>query len=147
MLLWQAIFSLFGATIVEHYISFQGYSKREFTKTWSIYWWMGMCTCLWSRKHEEILIKVTRFDKTQQNDKQHMYKVFSWCMTYDFGRTCLSLRNLPFWTFRKQKPQISSITRTRLHGFIYHIYTHNNLDLDQAWATHRSFKFMATSLT
>ena len=47
-------------------------------------------------KHEEVLTRVTKFDKTQQDDKQHMCKVFSWYMTYGSGRTCLSLRNLPF---------------------------------------------------
>ena len=36
----------------------------------------GTCTCLWSRKHEEHLTRVTQFDKTQHNIKQHMCKVF-----------------------------------------------------------------------
>jgi hypothetical protein len=36
----------------------------------------GTCTCLLSRKHEKHLTRVTQFNKTQQNIKQHMRKVF-----------------------------------------------------------------------
>ena len=61
----------------------------------------------------------------------HMCKVFSWNMTYGSGRTLRITGELVFLDFRKQL-QISSITRTNMHNLIYHIYTHNNLDLDQA---------------
>ena len=160
MLLWHAIFSLFGATIIKHLIVFQGCSKREFTKAWSINGWMvvlipgigmshmdGTCTCLWSRKQEKDLTRVTQFDKTKQNIKQHMCKVFLWNKTYGSGRTCLSLRNLPFQLFENKRLQISSITRTNLYNFSYHIYTHNNFDLDQAYATHGTFRFIGKAFT
>ena len=41
----------------------------------------GMCACLWLRKHKKHLTRVTQFDKTQQNIKQHMCKGFF--MEYD----------------------------------------------------------------
>ena len=62
-------------------------------------------------------------------------------MTYGSGRTLLITGELAFLDFQKQL-QISSITRTNLYNFIYHIYTHNKLDLDQAYATHGTFRFI-----
>ena len=87
----------------------------------------GLCTYLWSRKHVKHLTRVTQFDKTQQNIKQHMCKVFHGMehmalvgLAYHWG-TCL-------FNFFWKQIQISSITRTNLHNLIYHIWTHNNLD-------------------
>jgi hypothetical protein len=62
-------------------------------------------------------------------------------MTYGSGRNLLITGELAFLDFRKEL-QISSITRTNLYNLIYHIHTHNNLDLDQAYATHRTFRFI-----
>ena len=62
------------------------------------------------KKHEEVLTRVTQFNKTQQNDKQQMYKVSHgvWHMAlvglaYHWG-TCL------FELFENKRLQISSIT-------------------------------------
>ena len=65
---------------------------------------------------------------------------FLWNMAYGSGRTLHILGNLPFNFFRKQL-QTLGITRTSLHNLIYHIWTHNNLDSDQAYATHGTFRF------
>ena len=67
-------------------------------------------------------------------------------MTYGSSRTLLITGELAFLDFQKQL-QISSITRTNLYHFIYHIYTHNNLDSDQAYATHETFRFTGKVFT
>ena len=67
-------------------------------------------------------------------------------MTYGSGRTLHITGELAFLDFWKQL-QISSITRTNLHNFTYHIYTHNNLDLDQAYETHETFMFIGEVFT
>ena len=54
---------------------------------------------------------------------------------------CISLGNLPFNFFFRKQLHTSSITRTSLRNLIYHIWTHNNLDSDQAYATHGTFRF------
>ena len=56
----------------------------------------GMCTYLWSRKHKKHLTRVTQFDKTQQNIKQHMCKVFHGIWHMALVGYCISLGNLPF---------------------------------------------------
>ena len=152
MLLRHVIFSLFGATWSNILFYFTNV-LRERVCWWCRFLvqecskWMVTCMCLWSRKQEKDLTRVTQFDKTQQNIKQHMCKVFLWNKTYGSGRTCLSLRNLPFQLFENKRLQISSITRTSLYSFIYHIYIHNNLDSDQPYATHIIFKFIGKVFT
>ena len=92
MLLWHAIFSLFGATIIRLYFISGMFYERDYQDMENLLMengWIvvlipnvgmsqmdGSCTCLWSRKHEKHLTRVTQFDKTQQNIKQHICKVF-----------------------------------------------------------------------
>ena len=158
MLLWHTIFSLFGATIIWFYFIAGMFYERDYQDMENLLMengWIvvlipnvGMsqmdesCTCWWSRKHEKHLTRVIQFDKTQQNIKEHMGKGFSWNMTYGSGRTLHITGELAFLDFQKQL-QILSITGTNLHNLIYHIWTHNNLDLDQAYATHRTFRFIS----
>ena len=51
------------------------HSRSKGASVWMDRWMNGGMAYSWSRKHEEILTRVTKFDRTQQNDKQHMYKV------------------------------------------------------------------------
>ena len=68
-------------------------------------------------------------------------------MTYGSGRTLHITGELAFLDFFWKQLQISSITRINLYNLIYHIYTHNNLDLDQAYATHGTFRFIGKVFT
>ena len=67
-------------------------------------------------------------------------------MTYGSGGTLRITGELAFLDFQKQL-QISSINRTNLHNLIYHIYTHNNSDLDRAYATQGTFRFIGKIFT
>ena len=61
-------------------------------------------------------------------------------MTYDSGRTLQITEELAFLDFLKTTPDFK--LDTNLHNLIYHNYTHNNSDLDQASATHGTFRII-----
>ena len=96
MLLCHPIFSLFGATIIWLYFISGMFNERDHQDMEHLLMWTGWmvvlipsvgmlqmdgsCTCLWSWKHDKHLTRVTQFDKTQQNIKQHCVRFF---MEYD----------------------------------------------------------------
>ena len=64
--------------------------------------------------------------------------------SYGSGRYLSSTRNLPFLFYlfcKNQTPDFKHHLKRRSYCSNYHIYTHNNLDLEQACATHRIFRF------
>ena len=81
---------------------------------------------------------LTKLDRTSSSI---CVRFFSWNMTYGSGTTLHITGELAFLDFWKQL-QISSVTRTNLYNFTHHIYAHNNLDLNQAYATHGTFRFI-----
>jgi hypothetical protein len=124
MLLWHVIFSLFGATIIWlYFISGMFYERDHQDIEHLLIWngWMvvitpnvgmqqidGTCTCLWSRKHKKHLTRVTQFDKTEQNIKQHMCNVFLWNMTYGSGMTLHITGELAFFKFFKNNSRFQA---------------------------------------
>ena len=106
MLLWHAIFPLFFFSIAisfcinvwERWIIFKSIDLVKMKDEWMVWkWTMNMCT--WSRscKHEKQLKMVTKFDKAQNDNKQHVWMVdHSSLHAYGFDRCFLSLRNFLF---------------------------------------------------
>jgi hypothetical protein len=54
-----------------------------------------------------------------------------------------SFRNLSFPFYFENKNSRYVLLRKRLCSSFYYIYAHNNLDMDEAYASNETFRFMA----